>query len=164
MRYFFLQTHYQKVANFTWEGAKSAQNSYNNLKKIVLELQSYNSYKSYKSHKSYKTYHSHFVNFISDNLQIPNALALLWQAVKDQSLNPQEKLSLIYDFDKVFGLKLTEIKAQKIPQEIIKLAEERKRYRMEKNFQKADEIRKKIETLGYQIEDLPQNQYKIKIK
>ena len=164
MRYFFLQTHYQKVANFTWEGAKSAQNSYNNLKKIVLELQSYNSYKSYKSHKSYKTYHSHFVNFISDNLQIPNALALLWQAVKDQSLNPQEKLSLIYDFDKVFGLKLTEIKPQKIPQEIIKLAEERKRYRMEKNFQKADEIRKKIEALGYQIEDLPQNQYKIKIK
>jgi cysteinyl-tRNA synthetase len=35
---------------------------------------------------------------------------------------------------------------------------------MEKNFQKADEIRKKIEALGYQIEDLPQNQYKIKIK
>jgi len=162
IRYLFLQTHYQKVANFTWEGAKSAQNSYNNLKKIVLELQSYNSYKSYKSHNSYKTYHSHFVKFISDNLQIPNALALLWQAVKDQSLNPQEKLSLIYDFDKVFGLKLTDIKPQKIPQEIIKLAEQRKKYRQEKNFKKADQIREKIEKLGYKIEDLPKNQYLIK--
>jgi len=162
MRYFFLQTHYQKVENFTWEAAQSAQNSYNNLKKIVLELQSYNSYQSYKTDETYKTYHSHFVKIISDNLQIPKALALLWQVVHDSSLNPQEKLSLIYDFDQVFGLKLTSIKPQKIPQEIIDLAEQRKKYRQQKNFAKADELRKKIEDLGYQIEDLPQNQYLIK--
>ena len=162
VRYFFLQTHYQQIANFTWEAAKSAQNSYNNLKKTVLELQSYPSYQSYKAYKTYKTYQTQFVKFISDNLQIPKALALLWQAIKDPSLNPKEKLLLIYDFDKIFGLKLTDIKPGKIPQKIIELAEKRKKYRIEKNFKKADEIRKKIEDLGYQIEDLPQNQYLIK--
>ena len=164
IRYFFLQTHYQKVTNFTWEAAKSAQNSYNNLKKIVQELQSDNSSKSYKSYKTYKTYQAHFIKIISDNLQIPKAVALLWQVIHDQSLTPKEKLYLIYDFDQVFGLKLKDIKAKEIPKEIIDLAEQRKKYRIEKNFKKADEIRKKIEALGYQIEDLPQNQYQIKIK
>lgn len=162
IRYLFLQTHYQQLANFTWPAAKTAQNSYNNLKKIVLELQSYNSHKSYKSHQSYKTYHLNFVKFISNNLQLPKALALLWQVVHDTSLNPYEKLSLIYDFDQVFGLKLANIKPKKIPQKIIDLAEQRKKYRLEKNFEKADQIRKKIEKLGYQIEDLPKNQYLIK--
>jgi len=161
IRYFFLQTHYQKVENFTWEAAKSAQNSYNNLKKAILELQYYKS-KSYKTHSNYDTYQNHFIEIISDNLQIPKALALLWQVVHDSSLNSQEKLSLIYKFDKVFGLKLNSIKSKKIPQKIIELAEKRKEYRQNKNFIKADELRKKIEHLGYKIEDLPQNQYIIK--
>jgi len=165
IRYFFLQTHYQKIENFTWEAVKSSQNSYNNLKKIISELQSYSSpsYQSYKTYKTYKIYQTQFVKFISDNLQIPKTLSLLWQVIKDQSLNPKEKLSLIYDFDKIFGLKLDSIKPKKIPQEIIDLAEKRKEYRQKRNFIKADELRKKIEDLGYKIEDLPENQYIIKI-
>jgi len=162
MRYFFLQTHYQKVANFTWEAAKSAQNSYKKLKKIMQELQFYNVYNSYKKSDLCKTYQKKFIDFISNNLQIPKALALLWQLISDLSLNSYEKFYLINDFDQVFGLKLKDIKSKKIPKEIIELAEERKKYRIEKNFQKADEIRKKVEALGYQIEDLPENQYKIK--
>jgi len=163
IRYFFLQTHYQKVTNFTWEAARSAQNSYNHLKKAVLDLQCHNFNQADKTHKSVKTYQNHFIKIISDNLQIPNALALLWQVIKDQSLSPYEKLSLVYDFDKVFGLKLTDVKRPEIPAKIINLAEERKKYRQEKNFKKADEIRQRIEKLGYKIEDLPQNRYLIKI-
>lgn len=160
IRYLFLQTHYRQVMNFTWQSAKAAQNAFNNLKKIILTYKSYKTNKSYMSNKSYKTY---FSSFISDDLQIPKALSLMWQMIDDKNLSPQEKLDLIYDFDQVFGLNLKSLKEkkEKIPENIIKLAELRKKYRQEKNFEKSDELRKQIEDLGYTIKDLKNNQYEI---
>lgn len=162
IRYLFLQSHYRQVMNFTWESAKAAQEGLNNLRRII---SSYKSYQSYQSYKSYKSYQSSFISFISNDLQIPQAVALLWEVVKDKNLDPQEKLELIYDFDQVFGLDLKNIKRKslQIPQQIIKLAQERKKYRQEKNFKKSDEIREKIEKLGYKIKDLPNNKYEIQI-
>ncbi|GAB4219860.1 MAG: cysteine--tRNA ligase [Candidatus Microgenomates bacterium] len=162
IRYLFLQTHYRQVMNFTWESAKASQNAFDNLKRIILDL-SYKSNKSYNSYKSYKSYKSYFADLISNDLQLPQAIALLWQVVKDKGLNPKEKLELIFDFDQVFGLNLKNIKndSEEIPQDIIDLAEERKQQRQQKNFEKSDEIRKKIEDLGYKIKDLENNNYQI---
>ena len=42
---------------------------------------------------------------------------------------------------------------EKIPEEILRLAKERGKYRRRKDWQKADEIRKQISVLGYRIED-----------
>ena len=50
-----------------------------------------------------------------------------------------------------------------IPLEIKKLAEERESARKNKDWKKADEIRNKINTLGYSINDTP-NGIEIKIK
>ena len=65
----------------------------------------------------------------------------------------KEKYKLLKDFDKIFGLGLDKVKKLAIPQEIKKLAKQREKYREQKQWQKADEVRKKIEKLGYQIED-----------
>ncbi len=42
------------------------------------------------------------------------------------------------------------------PEDIKKLAEQREKYRQEKNWQKADQIRKEIKKLGFEIEDTAQ--------
>ncbi|MGB9883652.1 MAG: CysS/YqeB C-terminal domain-containing protein, partial [Microgenomates group bacterium] len=97
-----------------------------------------------------------------NDLQTPQAVALLWQIIKDEKLNPQEKLDLIFDFDQVFGLDLKNIKKEKIPDEVVQLAKKRQKYRQEKNFQKADDLRKEIEKLGFRIKDLPNNAFEIK--
>jgi len=86
-------------------------------------------------------------------LNMPKALALMWKVIKDKKLNIKNKKELLLDFDKVFGLNLDKIKKAEIPQKIKKLAETREKYRKEKNWQKADEIRKKIKEFGYKIED-----------
>jgi len=62
--------------------------------------------------------------------------------------------SHIWDFDKVLGI-FAQVKQEKVPKEIQKLAAEREAARQEKNFQHADELRQKIEKLGWQIEDTP---------
>ena len=75
------------------------------------------------------------------------------------------KLALIKEFDKVLGLDLIENAAKAaesedntddIPEEIIALVEERKAARKEKNFALADEIREKIEALGYEVKETRQ--------
>jgi hypothetical protein len=51
--------------------------------------------------------------------------------------------------------------SEEIPGNIKKLAEEREQLRKHKKFREADEIRKKIQELGYSIEDSENN---VKIK
>jgi cysteinyl-tRNA synthetase len=57
--------------------------------------------------------------------------------------------------DKIFGLGLDKIKKKKvtIPQEIKDLAAGREKARQEKNWALADELRQKIETAGFAVED-----------
>jgi len=61
------------------------------------------------------------------------------------------------EFDKVLGLKLKESERKQelkeIPEQLKSLLSEREKARNEKNFAKSDEIRKKIESLGYEIQD-----------
>jgi len=150
-RYFCLNSHYRSKLNFTWQGLEAAQNALNNL---------YEDYRNIFSDTTKKklvgkgeTYRRQFIDAINDDLNTPQALAIMWEAIKDESLLANDKKQLLLDFDKVFGLGLSKIKRLEIPTEIKKLAAQREKLRREKKWQEADEIRKKIEGLGYKIED-----------
>ena len=45
---------------------------------------------------------------------------------------------------------------------VIKLAEDRKKSRFNNDFKKSDELRVKIQELGFKIEDKENNEYSIK--
>ena len=97
-----------------------------------------------------------FLSEINDDLNMPKALAVLQEVLKSQ-LSNKDKLATILDFDKVLGLELDKIKNETeteiIPEEIKKLVKERETARLEKNWTKSDELRKKINSLGYEIRD-----------
>lgn len=153
-RYLVLTAHYRSKLNFTWKSLTSAQNALEKLRESVLEIQK-EAKKSAKLKNDFNKYHNKFLSYINDDLEMPRALAFLWHIVKSKELNAKEKLNLVADFDKVFGLNLTKIPAKKIkvPEKISELVKDREKYRKEKNFKKADKIRKKIESLGWIIED-----------
>jgi len=73
----------------------------------------------------------------------------MWKLIKTNKATYE----LLLDFDSVFALGLAKIKKIKIPPKIKKLTEQREKYRQQKNWKLADEIRKKIEKSGYKIED-----------
>jgi len=156
-RYLCLNTHYRNNLNFTWEGLKGAQNSLENLYKKVREFKSprtrTSSVRGKQVSKVEREYQNKFLGFINDDLNMPKALAVVWELVKDNNVPPEEKYQLLIDFDRVLGLGLDKVKEIEIPQKVKKLAEEREKYRQTGDFGKADEIRKKIEELGYKIED-----------
>jgi len=65
-------------------------------------------------------------------------------------------LALLYDFDKVLGLKLAKPQAKAAPKEVLELAQKREKARKAKNFALADEIRGKLKKMGWQVNDTGQ--------
>jgi cysteinyl-tRNA synthetase len=167
LRYFFLNSHYRSKQNFTWEAMESAQTAYQKLYDSVLNLrlkiidqnQLFFTNEEKKSMVSeVETYRQQFIDALNNDINIPQALAVVWNVLKS-SLHPQQKLPLLTEFDQVLGLALpigihdTPPPIIEIPQEIIHLAEQRKQAKGAKNFAKADELRKQIEEKGFIVED-----------
>jgi cysteinyl-tRNA synthetase len=162
-RYFCLNSHYRSKLNFTWQGLEAAQNALDNLYREYQELifgdGSLASAMEAKlpreklPKETPKKYRRRFIEAINDDVNTPQALAVMWETIKDESLLSNDKKQLLLDFDKIFGLGLSEIKPLEIPKEIKKLIKQREKLRREKKWQEADELRNDIEKLGYKVED-----------
>jgi cysteinyl-tRNA synthetase len=149
LRYLFLQTHYRQEMNFTFEALTAAQNALNRLRK---EISAYD-----QSSSTIQEYENQFMDAINDDLNMPNALAVLWDVVRSGKPN-QEKAATVFKFDEVLGLSLKDAKLivekeEVVPTEVKKLLEERETLRKEKKYDEADEIREKIIEMGFKVED-----------
>ena len=153
VRLLFLQTHYRQQTNFTWEAARAVQEAYEKLKSLVVDLKS--SKRSSLSEEKLKNVDENrnkFNEAISNDIQMPQAVAVMWEMLKSNIPSP-DKFDLLLEFDKVLGLKLGEVEEEQIPNDIKKLAEERLEARKSNDFKKSDELRKKINKMGFVIED-----------
>ena len=105
------------------------------------------------------TWPEKFLEAINDDLNTPQAFAVVWELVKDTFLSFVDKRKLIFEFDKVLGLDLEQQmvnkkkEIQNIPEEVMELVTRREEARLAKNFQKSDELRNEISKLGFHIED-----------
>jgi len=161
VRYLFLQSHYRQAMNFTWQSAKAAQEAYHKLKEFVISLKNQTRRNSLSPEKLQKTegFGQRFYQATTNDLQMPQALAITWEMVKSNIPSP-DKLDLLFDFDQILGLKLDQVQSEKIPDEITRLAKERKKLREDGDFKRADQLRQKINNLGYEIKDA-KNEYSL---
>jgi cysteinyl-tRNA synthetase len=69
-----------------------------------------------------------------------------------------EKLAVLYKMDDLLGLGLRELEAEtvSVPQVVLDLDIERQNARKSKNWAKADEIRDKMQSMGWKVKDTPQ--------
>ena len=149
-RFFCLSAHYRSSLNFSFEALESAKNGFEKLKNKIWEIKK----EKDKVKKEIKEkYQEEFLKLINNNLDMPGALALLWDLIKEKEISGKSKLDLILDFDKIFGLNLKDIKEEKIPKEILNLVKQREKARQERNFAESDKLRKLIQEKGYTIED-----------
>ncbi len=152
-RFWILMASYRTKINFNWEALEGAEIALKRLYKLYIEL-------GEKIGKIDHKYQEKFKEYLEDDLDTPRALSLLWDLIKDENVSNADKRATILDFDKVLGLDFENLKEEKIPEEIRKLAEEREEARKNKDFKKSDELREKINSLGYEIKDSPKG-YKI---
>ena len=154
-RFFCLNAHYRKKLNFTFEGLTAAKISRERLNAAVYQHKVGAEKADGDKLAEYKR---RFLDAINDDLNIPLALGVLFNLVKETK--SKEVYNLILDFDMVFGLSLDKVAEPKVennnegaPAEIMDLVEKRQAAKKEKNFALADEIRGKISDLGYEVKD-----------
>lgn len=142
LRYVFLTSRYSSPLQFSWETLDGADSALRRLRQKI---------KSYPDGGKVVT--SNFNELINDDLDTPKALALLWDILKDESISDEDKKATTLDFDRVLGLDVTKSVEFIIPDEVQSLISERDLARKNKDFSKSDEIREKIESLGFEVKD-----------
>ncbi|MCJ7792698.1 MAG: cysteine--tRNA ligase [Candidatus Marinimicrobia bacterium] len=146
-RYLCLTVHYQKNLNFNWDSLASAQRTLNKLREQVSQWP--------QGKKSLPRYEKDFLKAINANLDLPQALAVVWDLVKSNSPESEKKATLL-QFDRVLGLGLKEYQPKAPSTRVKALVKEREKWRKQKAWQKADEVRQAIEKLGWLVEDTDQ--------
>lgn len=147
-RYLLLQTHYRQQLNFSWESLKAAQQGLHHLYRAVQELNK-NPFTIEKN--TLKNIEEGFLNLINDDLNMPGAMAYIWTTLQRRELD----IDTLLKFDEVLGLEIEKNIATsiEIPPEVQQLIDERDLARKNKNYQRSDELRIKLEELGYEVED-----------
>lgn len=150
-RFWLLMANYRTRMNFVWDALEGAETALKRLYGLYLNLPD-------EMGHVHKEYQNKFKEYLEDDLDTPRALALLWDVFKDENMSGRDKKATVLDFDKVLGLGFEHLKEDIIPEEILKLAEERMEARKNKDFPKSDELRDKINSLGYEIKDTGEGQ------
>jgi cysteinyl-tRNA synthetase len=154
-RYFVLGAHYRTLLNFTWEALEGAQTALKRLREAIKSDSPTGSENKGGADLKMENHKNDFKKFVSDDLDFPKALALVWEIVKDAGISGTDKKDLILDFDKVLGLELDKVETFEIPAEVAELVTARDTARAEKNWKLSDELRQKIESLGFEVKDAP---------
>lgn len=150
-RFWLLMANYRTRVNFNWDALLGAETALKRLYNLYLDLGT-------ETGQTHLEYQNKFKEFVNDDLDTPRALALLWDVMKDENMTNADKRATILDFDKVLGLGFEKIKADVIPEEVVVLVSEREQARTNKDFQKSDELRAQINSLGYEVKDTGEGQ------
>ena len=154
-RYLTLTAHYRAKLEFSWKSLDAASNALNKLYERLREFD--------KPKGTDKEYEARFLEAINNDLDMPAAVALVWELLKDKKVDSGAKTALLYKFDEVLGLGLEKVKEEKIkiPKEVTDLADQRIKARDKKDWKLADDLRKQISDHGYSVEDTDKG-YKLK--
>jgi cysteinyl-tRNA synthetase len=152
-RTFLLSAHYRQQQAFSDSAIQGAQSSYRRLVRHAVELREATDRRGADAMDGFR---DRFRGAINDDLNAPQALAVLWDVIRSADLGGVEKWELVREFDSVLGLDLEEAKLEvvEVDVEIEALIREREEARRSKNFARADEIRDQLVERGIVLEDV----------
>ena len=145
-RYLTYQTHYRAKMNFTWDALSAASTALKKLYDIAGKLPEGEGYAD--------KYEVEFLHVLNQDLNMPKALALVWEMLRSNCSDAQ-KAAALRRMDEVLGFNLFEIaeKMNDIPQNVFDMINEREKLRKEGRFMLADQLRHKVEAMGYEVLD-----------
>lgn len=160
-KFFCLGSHYRKELVFSYEGMDSSKKAYTKLKNKIDNLTDNGDLEEEKI----KEYQNKFKEALENDLNTSSAITVLYDILKSD-ISDSSKLYLVKDFDKVLSLSLThdnnEIINEDINDYIISKIEERNNAKINKDYEKADKIRKELLNMNIELIDTREGtKYKI---
>ena len=149
-RLMVLNSHYRKQLLFTYDSLSQNENLLKKLRNKISNI----SKDGELDQTSFDKYNSLFKAELENDLNTANALTVLFDLLKDDSVNGNTKLELIKNFDTVFSLDL--IHKEEVSEndaEIKALIEKRAQAKKNKDFALADSIRDDLLSKGIELID-----------
>jgi len=164
LRYTLISTHYRSKLNFTFEKVKVAQKCINKLRELKRRLKKIDNEEDEVLNSETETMLSKFSEKLGDDLNISGALGELFIWVnylfaeldndKLDCYSAKGALSALRKIDSVLGvIDCANLEVDDIIHELIK---DREKARSDKNWEKADEVRKQLDELGIVLDDTPE--------
>ncbi|MEE8357990.1 MAG: cysteine--tRNA ligase [Candidatus Hydrothermarchaeales archaeon] len=163
IRYLLLSAHYRQKLNFTFKGLETATNTVYKLRDFmdkIREIEVGADWNKDLHGKVVKT-REDFENLLDDDLNMPPALAAIFDLVKETNNaiagkraskeNLDEVHSSIMAFDRVLGI--LEHEKGELDKGLLQLIEEREDARKNKDWPRADKIRDELFQEGIIVED-----------
>jgi len=160
-RYYCLTLHYSSPMNFTWEGQEAAARARSRLRAAFRRA----SLQATSGEVAAAASRAEFLDAISDDLNMPRALAVVHNAVRE-GIGGDMARALAKEWDAVLGVGLlsdadggSEVngvrvgEADKIPVEVEAMTRERETRRRTRDYPAADALREKIRAAGYDVVD-----------
>jgi cysteinyl-tRNA synthetase len=149
-RFATFQTHYRKPMEYSDESLQAARNGLTHLQNQVRQAAQSSNGQSGSVSAEFK---SKFLHEINDDLNMPRVMAMVQEMLKSD-ISDAAKFATMMDFDRILGLGLDQVdKPQALPEEILKLMQERKTVRAAKDWAASDRLRDEIQALGYTVQD-----------
>ncbi len=150
-RMFNFTSSYRAQINFTFEAMEAAKVALNRLREGYLRHSEGN---EEISDEEIKNYEKRFLDAINDDLNMPVAMSIVWEIVRNPKKSKKLK-ELLLKFDEVLGLDLKKYKKEEniLPDDVIKLVNDRNEARLNKNWAESDRIRDILIEKGYTVKD-----------
>lgn len=152
-RYAAFQTHYRKPMEYSREAMEGARNGIQHLRNQVRTIKDDAGEREGRINGDYR---KKFKIEVNDDLNMPRAMAVVQELLKSD-LAAEEKLTTVFDFDRVLGLNLSQVgRIEPLPAAIEKMVADRIQARQDRDFARSDELRDAIQAQGYVIQDTPE--------
>lgn len=152
-RYMCLGAHYRSELKFSFEALEAAKNAFETLKNRVVSWK-FDPKKGKNSGKKTE-YLKRFDEALANDLDMPIAMSVLWEAVRDAELGSEAQLELLKYWDSVLGLGVESFDKPELSAELMALVKEREEARAHRDWAKSDALRDQLLEQGICLKDGP---------
>jgi cysteinyl-tRNA synthetase len=146
-RFFVIGAQYRTKQNFTWEAITGAQSALDKLRRAVRSWEK-------PGGEGVAVIEEAFRNAMLNDLNTPEAIAVLWKLVDGDFATQAKSTSLLF-IDRILGLKLSDAIATPfdVPKEIKAIADRRWEARKDGDWDEADKLRQELAGHGWKMLD-----------
>ena len=164
IRYTLMRVHYRAPLNFTWEGMEEARQALARIDEWPVRLRETAGDKIDNKNVDVEL-GQQFEEALDDDLNISAALGFLFESIRETNramdrgeLDSASANSWLKSWQRVNNVLNLEMEIAELPVEIAKVSEARAQARLAKDFRKSDELRDKLNGLGWEARDTKDGQ------
>ena len=164
VRYALSRVHYRAPLNFTWEGMEEARQALARIDEWLRRLREAARAGELQPNRAVAIEDDRFAGALDDDLNISAALGHLFEQIResnrelDGGIDSARALAWLTWWQRINQVLALEAEEEELPEEIVRMAEERRHARLARDWQKSDELRDALQARGWEVRDTKDGQ------